>query len=86
MNCPEQLKKFTDIMQKVANKPEEYINPAGKFTTNVAEAFHSLALKYRDKRIYLGHKHYCMKTDMAILHKVKLENSVIINALLCDLR
>ncbi|XP_070546133.1 uncharacterized protein [Ptychodera flava] len=56
-------------MQKVANKPEEYINPAGKFTTNVAEAFHSLALKYRDKRIYLGHKHYCMKTDMAILHK-----------------
>ncbi|XP_070546922.1 uncharacterized protein [Ptychodera flava] len=69
VNCPEQLKKFTDIMQKVANKPEEYINPAGKFTTNVAEAFHSLALKYRDKRIYLGHKHYCMKTDMAILHK-----------------
>ncbi|XP_070564058.1 uncharacterized protein [Ptychodera flava] len=69
ITCTIQLTAFRDLLQKMASHPEEYVNPAGRFTTNVCEAFHGAALRYRDKRINLGHTHYCLKTDMAILHK-----------------
>ena len=69
-NCPYQLEAFKKVLQKMAEKPEEYIGEKGKRTTNNAEGFHGSALAYRDKRIDLNCLHYECKTNMAILHKV----------------
>ena len=54
----------------MAAKPQEYVTPAGRMTTNSLEGFHGMALKYRQKRIDLHHNHYTCKTNMAICHKV----------------
>ena len=69
-NCPYQLEAFKKVLQKMAEKPEEYIGEKGKRTTNTAEGFHGSALAYRNKRIDLNCLHYECKTNMAILHKV----------------
>ena len=50
-SCPYQLEAFKKVLQKMAEKPEEYIGEKGKRTTNTAEGFHGNALAYRDKRI-----------------------------------
>ena len=50
-NCPYQLEAFEKVLQKMAEKPEEYIGEKGKRMTNTAEGFHGNALAYRDKRI-----------------------------------
>ena len=57
----------------MADKPQEYITPTGKVTTNSVEGFHGLALKYRGKRIDLGPAHYCCKTNMAVLPQESME-------------
>ena len=36
-NCPYQLEAFKKVLQKMAEKPEEYIEEKGKRTTNTAE-------------------------------------------------
>ena len=69
-NCPYQLEAFKKVLQKMAEKPEEYMGEKGKRTTNTAEGFHGSALAYRNKRIDLSCLHYEFKTNMAILHKV----------------
>ena len=53
----------------MADRPQEYINPNGKVTTNSIEGFHSMALKYCSKRLDLKCAHYCCKTNMAICYK-----------------
>ena len=76
-NCPYQLEAFKKVLQKMAEKPEEYIGEKGKRTTNTAEGFHGNALAYCDKRIDLNCLHYECKTNMAILHKVKIVVSLV---------
>ena len=60
---------FKKLLEGMADRPQEYVTPNGKMTTNSIEGFHGLALKYRSKRIDLKHAHYCCKTNMAICHK-----------------
>ena len=67
--CPVQSKAFEELLKSMADKPREYITTTGKITTNSIEGFHSLALKYRGKRVDLGHTHYCTKTNMAVCHQ-----------------
>ena len=55
----------------MAKRPQEYVTPEGRVTTNSIEGFLGLALKYRGKRIDLHHTHYTCKTNMAIYHKVR---------------
>ena len=54
----------------MANRPQDYVTPNGRMTTNTVEGFHGLALMYRGKQIDLEHTHYTCKTNMAICHKV----------------
>ena len=67
--CAIHADAFLDLLKTMADKPQEYITPTSKVTTNAVEGFHGLALKYRGKRIDLGHAHYCCKTNMAVCHK-----------------
>lgn len=72
----------------MAKKPQDYVTPSGRQTTNAVEGFHGLSLMYRDKRTDLGHTHYVCKSNMGICHKVHyLEKHVpaVITAL-CLLR
>lgn len=68
--CPSQLQEFKIILQDMADRPHEYVSKDGKFTNNVPEGYHGIALAYRDKRIDLGAEHYSCKTNMSVLHKV----------------
>lgn len=63
---------FLEILEHMAEKPQDYITSRGRMTTNTVEGFHGLALMYRGKRIDLGHRHYVCKTNMAICHKVDI--------------
>ena len=45
------------LLQEMARQPQEYVTPQGRVTTNSIKGFHSLALKYRGKRIDLQDKH-----------------------------
>lgn len=54
----------------MACRPQDYVTPSGRMTTNTVEGFHGLALMYRGKRTDLEHRHYTCKTNMAICHKV----------------
>ena len=54
----------------MAKRPQEYVTPEGRVTTNSVEGFHGLVLKYRGKRVDLHPRHYVCKTNMAICHKV----------------
>ena len=67
--CATHSDAFLELLKTMADKPQEYITPTGKVTTNSVEGFHGLALKYRGKRIDLGPAHYCCKTNMAVCHK-----------------
>ena len=67
--CPVQGAAFKELLEGMAKRPQEYVTPNGKVTTNSIEGFHGLALKYRNKRTDLKHAHYCCKTNMAICHK-----------------
>ncbi|KAJ7373322.1 hypothetical protein OS493_012913 [Desmophyllum pertusum] len=69
LSCPSQLLAFKKVLEKMAEKPEEYIGEKGR-TTNPAEGFHGTALAYRGEQIDLNCQHYECKTNMAILHKV----------------
>ena len=67
--CNTHSDAFLKLLKTMADKPQEYITPTGKVTTNSVEGFRGLALKYRGKRIDLGTGHYCCKTNMAVCHK-----------------
>ena len=54
----------------MANRPQDYVTPNGRMTTNSVEGFHGLALMYRGKQIDLEHTHYTCKMNMAVCHKV----------------
>ena len=86
--APTNWKLSRKVLQKMAEKPEEYIGEIWKRTTNTAEGFHGSALAYRNKRIDLNCLHYECKTNMAILHKVTTIsltcNSIIISK--CQLK
>ena len=69
LTCPVQGRAFKKLLEGMAGRPQEYVTPNGKVTTNSVEGFHGLALKYRSKRIDLKHAHYCCKTNMVICHK-----------------
>ena len=71
LTCSAQLEAFQKVLEKMAEKPEEYIREKGRRTTNPAEGFHGTCLAYRDKRIDLNCQHYECKTNMAILYKVR---------------
>ena len=81
-NCPDQLAAFKKVLQKVAERPEEYIGEKGKRTTNTAEGFHGNAMVYCNKRINLNCVHYECKTNMAILHKVTIIISLTGNSII----
>lgn len=68
--APTNWKLSRKVLQKMAEKPEEYIGEIWKRTTNTAEGFHGNALAYRNKRIELNCLCYECKTNMTILHKV----------------
>ena len=68
--CPDQLEALKVLLKDMADRPQEYINLEGRFTNNTPEAYHNIALAYRDKRIDLGADHYVFKTNMSVLHKV----------------
>ena len=46
---------FKNLLEGMADRPQEYVTPNGKVTTNSIEEFHGLALKYCSKRIDLKH-------------------------------
>ena len=71
LKCQEQADAFLHLLQEMAKRPQEYVTANERITTNSIEGFHSLALKYRGKKIDLHHVHYVCKTNMAICHKVK---------------
>ena len=49
---------FLELLKTMAHKPQEYITPTGKVTTNSEEGFHGLTLKCCGKRIDLGLTHF----------------------------
>ena len=61
-----------ELLEQMAQHPQDYVTSRGRVTTNAVEGFHGLALMYRDKRTDLGHCHYVCKTNMAICHKVEI--------------
>ena len=61
----------------MAKRPHEYITPEGRVTTNSIEGFHGLALKYHGKKIDLHHLHYTCNTNMAICHKVIMNDYIV---------
>ena len=65
------MEGFEDLLTGMSKRPQDYITPRGRMTTNTVEAFHSLALLYGGKRTDLEHVHYTCKTNMAICHKVR---------------
>ena len=69
-SCKAQADAFRELLVQMANRPQDYITPRGRTTTNSVEGFHGLSLMYRDKRTDLGHRHYICKTNMATCHKV----------------
>ena len=71
LKCQEQDDAFLHLLQEIAKQPQDYIMPNGRVTTNSIEGFHSLAQKYRGKKIDLHHVHYVYKTNMAVCDKVK---------------
>ena len=73
--CETQAKKFRELLENMAARPQDYVSLGGRMTTNTVEGFHGLALMYRDKRTDLGHTHYVCKTNMAICHKVRCYNT-----------
>ena len=68
--CKAQTEGFRELLETMSKRPQDYITPSGRMTTNTVEGFHGLSLMYRDKRTDLGHKHYTCKTNMGICHKV----------------
>lgn len=68
-SCKAQADAFRELLVQMANRPQDYITPRGRTTTNSVEGFHGLSLMYRDKRTDLGHRHYICKTNMATCHK-----------------
>lgn len=68
--CAAQCEGFLELLQSMAEHPQDFISTEGRMTTNTVEGFHGLALLYWDKRTDLGHTHYVCKTNMAICHKV----------------
>lgn len=68
--CKAQSDGFQELLQNMSERPQDYITPCGRMTTNTVEGFYGLALMYRDKRTDLGHEHYTCKSNMGICHKV----------------
>ena len=67
--CATHSDAFLELLKTMADKPQEYITPTGKVTTNSVKGFHGLALKHHGKRIDLGPAHYCCKINVAVCHK-----------------
>lgn len=68
--CKAQAEGFRELLETMSERPQDYITPSGRMTTNTVEGFHGLTLMYRDKRTDFGHKHYVCKTNMGVCHKV----------------
>lgn len=68
--CEAQSTAFNNLLNQMADRPQDYVTERGRVTTNSVEGFHGVALMYRDKRTDLGHTHYVCKTNMSICHKV----------------
>ena len=68
--CEAQAVVFNNLLNQMADRPQDYVTERGRVTTNSVEGFHGIALMYRDKRTDLGHSHYVCKTNMSICHKV----------------
>ena len=68
--CEAQSVAFNNLLNQMADRPQDYVTERGRVTTNSVEGFHGVALMYRDKRTDLGHTHYVCKTNMSICHKV----------------
>ena len=49
---------FFHLLREMAKRPQEYITPQGRVTTNSIEGFRGLALKYHGKKVDLHHSHY----------------------------
>ena len=75
LSCSAQLEAFQKVLEKMAEKPEEYIREKGRRTTNPAEGFHGTCLAYRDKRIDLNCQHYECKANMA--SKITPQNCIL---------
>lgn len=71
LTCSAQLEAFQKVLEKMADKPEEYIREKDRRTTNPADGFHGTCLAYQDKHIDLNYQHYECKTNMKILHEVR---------------
>ena len=61
--CPVQGAAFKELLEGMAKRPQEYVTPNDKVTTNSIEGFHGLALKYCNKRTDLKYAHYYCKTN-----------------------
>ena len=44
--CKAQAEGFQKLLEDMAHKPQDYITPTGRMTTNAVEGFHGLALMY----------------------------------------
>ena len=76
--CKAQVDGFKELLANMASRPQDYVTPSGRMTTNAVEGFHGLALMYRGKQTDLEHTHYTCKTDMAVCHKVNVYTNTII--------
>ena len=65
--CEAQAKKFHELLQEMAARPQDYVSLGGRMTTNTVEGFRHWCIERTD----LGHAHYTCKTNMAICHKVR---------------
>ena len=41
---------FDNLLNEMADRPQDYVTERGRVTTNSVEGFHGTALMYRDKR------------------------------------
>ena len=68
--CKEQEEGFIELLERMSQRPQDYVTTRGRMTTNAVEGLHGLALMYHDTRTDLGHEHSGCKTNMALCHKV----------------
>lgn len=74
--CEAQCMAFNNLLNQMADRPQDYVTERGRVTTNSVEGFHGVALMYRDKRTDLGHTHYVCKRNMSICHKVIVNQKI----------
>ena len=65
--CPNQLEALRELFESMAERPQEYVNREERFTKNVPEGYHGVALAYREKRIDVGSVHYSLGDSPPLL-------------------